>query len=37
VVEPDDLDAAPVLERPRGEVELKDVDFSFPSRLDIQV
>ncbi|XP_062191556.1 ABC transporter B family member 1-like [Phragmites australis] len=36
-VEPDDVDAAPVPERPRGEVELKHVDFSYPSRPDIQV
>ncbi|KAL6859205.1 hypothetical protein ACP4OV_018207 [Aristida adscensionis] len=36
-VEPDDVDAAPVPERPRGEVELKHVDFAYPSRPDIQV
>ncbi|CAD6245579.1 unnamed protein product [Miscanthus lutarioriparius] len=36
-VGPDDVDAAPVPERPRGEVELKHVDFSYPSRPDIQV
>ncbi|OEL30972.1 ABC transporter B family member 1 [Dichanthelium oligosanthes] len=36
-VEPDDVDAAPVPERPRGEVELKHVDFSYPSRPDVQV
>ena len=36
MVEPDDdVDAVP--ERPRGEVELKHVDFSYPSRPDIQV
>ncbi|RLN05609.1 P-glycoprotein 1 [Panicum miliaceum] len=36
-VEPDDVDAAPVPERPRGEVELKHVDFAYPSRPDVQV
>ncbi|KAG2580798.1 hypothetical protein PVAP13_6NG364900 [Panicum virgatum] len=36
-VEPDDVDAAPVPERPRGEVELKHVDFAYPSRPEVQV
>ncbi|VAI87395.1 unnamed protein product [Triticum turgidum subsp. durum] len=36
-IEPDDVDAAAVPERPRGDVELKHVDFSYPSRPDIQV
>ncbi|KAL5220578.1 hypothetical protein ABZP36_025291 [Zizania latifolia] len=36
-IEPDDVDAAPVPERPRGEVELKHVDFAYPSRPDVQV
>ncbi|XP_010234205.1 ABC transporter B family member 1 [Brachypodium distachyon] len=38
-IEPDDPDAAPVPEpeKMRGEVELKHVDFSYPSRPDIQV
>ncbi|XP_006660395.2 ABC transporter B family member 1 [Oryza brachyantha] len=36
-IEPDDVDAAPVPERPRGEVELKHVDFAYPSRPEVQV
>jgi ATP-binding cassette, subfamily B (MDR/TAP), member 1 len=37
-VEPDDVDAAaPVPERPRGDVELRHVDFSYPSRPEVQV
>nr|CAB3483843.1 unnamed protein product [Digitaria exilis] len=36
-VEPDDADAAPVPERPRGEVELRHVDLAYPSRPDVQV
>ncbi|VAI75206.1 unnamed protein product [Triticum turgidum subsp. durum] len=36
-IEPDDVDAAAVPERPRGDVELKHVDFSYPSRPDVQV
>uniref|UniRef100_A0ACD5ZP59 Uncharacterized protein n=1 Tax=Avena sativa TaxID=4498 RepID=A0ACD5ZP59_AVESA len=36
-IEPDDVDAAPVPDRPRGDVELKHIDFSYPSRPDIQV
>ncbi|CAO2186505.1 unnamed protein product [Urochloa humidicola] len=37
-VEPDDVDAAPVpLDRVRGEVELRHVDFAYPSRPDVQV
>ncbi|KAG8087603.1 hypothetical protein GUJ93_ZPchr0010g7374 [Zizania palustris] len=36
-IEPDDVDAAPVPERPRGELELKHVDFAYPSRPDVQV
>jgi ATP-binding cassette subfamily B (MDR/TAP) protein 1 len=36
-IEPDDADAAPVPDRPRGDVELKHIDFSYPSRPDIQV
>ncbi|CAO2207620.1 unnamed protein product [Urochloa humidicola] len=36
--EPDDPDAAPLEpERVRGEVELRHVDFSYPSRPDVQV
>ncbi|RCV32368.1 hypothetical protein SETIT_6G253500v2 [Setaria italica] len=36
-VEPDDVDAAPVPDRPRGEVELRHVDFAYPTRPDVQV
>ncbi|XP_051207851.1 ABC transporter B family member 1 [Lolium perenne] len=36
-IEPDDVDAAPVPDKPRGDVELKHIDFSYPSRPDIQV
>ncbi|XP_010684039.2 ABC transporter B family member 1 [Beta vulgaris subsp. vulgaris] len=36
-IEPDDSDAIPVPERLRGEVELKHVDFSYPTRPDISV
>ncbi|KAK3124161.1 hypothetical protein QOZ80_8AG0641320 [Eleusine coracana subsp. coracana] len=36
-VEPDDVDAAPVPDRPRGEVDLRHVDFSYPTRPDVQV
>ncbi|CAH9127873.1 unnamed protein product [Cuscuta epithymum] len=36
-IEPDDPDAAPVVDKLRGEVELKHVDFSYPSRPDILI
>ncbi|KAJ6922872.1 ABC transporter B family member 1 [Populus alba x Populus x berolinensis] len=36
-IEPDDPDATPVPDRLRGEVELKHVDFSYPTRPDIPV
>uniref|UniRef100_A0A804IKZ6 ABC transporter B family member 1 n=1 Tax=Musa acuminata subsp. malaccensis TaxID=214687 RepID=A0A804IKZ6_MUSAM len=36
-VEPDDPDAAPVSDRLRGEVELKHVDFAYPSCPDMPV
>ncbi|GAB4833598.1 Multidrug resistance protein 1 [Ancistrocladus abbreviatus] len=36
-IEPDDTDATPVPEHLRGEVELKHVDFSYPSRPDIPI
>ncbi|KAK3036362.1 hypothetical protein RJ639_032131, partial [Escallonia herrerae] len=36
-IEPDDPDASPVPDRIRGEVELKHVDFSYPSRPDMPV
>ncbi|XP_024983621.1 ABC transporter B family member 1 [Cynara cardunculus var. scolymus] len=36
-IEPDELDAIPVPDRLRGEVELKHIDFSYPSRPDIPV
>ncbi|XP_073011896.1 ABC transporter B family member 1 [Typha latifolia] len=36
-VEPDDPDAAPAPDRLRGDVELKHVDFSYPSRPDAPV
>lgn len=36
-IEPDDPEAAPIPERLRGEVELKHVDFSYPSRPDFSV
>ncbi|KAL2992522.1 hypothetical protein AAZX31_10G052300 [Glycine max] len=36
-IEPDDPDATPVPDRLRGEVELKHVDFSYPTRPDMSV
>ncbi|XP_010505240.1 PREDICTED: ABC transporter B family member 1 [Camelina sativa] len=36
-IEPDDPDTTPVPDRLRGEVELKHIDFSYPSRPDIQI
>ncbi|KAJ0966591.1 hypothetical protein J5N97_023508 [Dioscorea zingiberensis] len=36
-IEPDDPDASPVPDRLRGDVELKHVDFSYPSRPDAPV
>ncbi|KAG5243323.1 ABC transporter family member [Salix suchowensis] len=36
-IEPDDPDATPVPDRLRGEVELKHVDFSYPTRPDIPI
>ncbi|XP_015970133.1 LOW QUALITY PROTEIN: ABC transporter B family member 1-like [Arachis duranensis] len=36
-IEPDDPDATPVPDRLRGEVELKHVDFSYPTRPDMAV
>ncbi|CAI9273278.1 unnamed protein product [Lactuca saligna] len=36
-IEPDEIDSIPVPDRLRGEVELKHVDFSYPSRPDIPV
>lgn len=36
-IEPDDPDATPVPDKLRGEVELKHVDFSYPTRPDIPV
>ncbi|AES81895.2 putative xenobiotic-transporting ATPase [Medicago truncatula] len=36
-IEPDDQDATPVPDRLRGEVELKHVDFSYPTRPDMPV
>ncbi|XP_022846703.1 ABC transporter B family member 1 [Olea europaea var. sylvestris] len=36
-IDPDDLDATPVPDRLRGEVELKHVDFSYPTRTDVSV
>ncbi|XP_016184848.1 ABC transporter B family member 1 [Arachis ipaensis] len=36
-IEPDDSDATPVPDRLRGEVELKHVDFSYPTRPDMPV
>ncbi|OMO72407.1 hypothetical protein CCACVL1_17825 [Corchorus capsularis] len=36
-IEPDDQDAIQVPDRLRGEVELKHVDFSYPSRPDIPI
>ncbi|GJY99923.1 ABC transporter B family member 1 [Tanacetum coccineum] len=36
-IEPDEIDTIPVPERLRGEIELKHVDFSYPSRPDILV
>ncbi|XP_027363826.1 ABC transporter B family member 1 [Abrus precatorius] len=36
-IEPDDLDATPIPDRIRGEVELKHIDFSYPTRPDMPV
>lgn len=36
-IDPDDPDATPVPERLRGEVELKHVDFTYPTRPDISI
>ncbi|KAK9158581.1 hypothetical protein Scep_005155 [Stephania cephalantha] len=36
-IEPDDSDAVPVPDRIRGEVELKHIDFAYPSRPDMLV
>ncbi|KAH9602585.1 hypothetical protein KSS87_017648 [Heliosperma pusillum] len=36
-IEPDESDATPVPERLRGEVELKHVDFTYPTRPDISI
>ncbi|KAK9061412.1 hypothetical protein SSX86_018593 [Deinandra increscens subsp. villosa] len=36
-IEPDEVDSIPVPDRLRGEVELKHVDFSYPTRPDILV
>lgn len=36
-IEPDDPDATPLPDRLRGEVELKHIDFAYPSRPDIPV
>ncbi|XP_059667590.1 ABC transporter B family member 1-like [Cornus florida] len=36
-IEPDDSDATQVPDRLRGEVELKHVDFSYPSRPDVPI
>ncbi|KAL8094782.1 hypothetical protein AgCh_036337 [Apium graveolens] len=36
-IEPDDPDSTPMPDRIRGEVELKHVDFSYPSRPDMPV
>ncbi|PWA36359.1 ABC transporter Tap-like, P-loop containing nucleoside triphosphate hydrolase [Artemisia annua] len=36
-IEPDEIDTIPVPDRLRGEIELKHVDFSYPSRPDILV
>ncbi|KAL8168297.1 hypothetical protein V2J09_009796 [Rumex salicifolius] len=36
-IDPDDPDSTPAPERLRGEVELKHVDFTYPSRPDIQI
>ncbi|CAA2995558.1 ABC transporter B family member 1 [Olea europaea subsp. europaea] len=36
-IDPDDPDATPVPDRLRGEVELKHVDFSYPTRTDVSV
>ncbi|EHA8592457.1 putative ABC transporter B family member 1 [Cocos nucifera] len=36
-VEPDDPDTAPVPDRLRGDVELKHVDFAYPTRPDVPV
>ncbi|KAJ6303670.1 hypothetical protein OIU77_017531 [Salix suchowensis] len=36
-IEPDDPDATPVPDRLRGEVELKHVDFSYPTRPDVPI
>ncbi|KAI3793608.1 hypothetical protein L1987_36228 [Smallanthus sonchifolius] len=36
-IEPDEVDSIPVPDRLRGEVELKHVDFSYPTRPDVSV
>ncbi|XP_074276332.1 ABC transporter B family member 1 [Silene latifolia] len=36
-IEPDESDATPVPDRLRGEVELKHVDFTYPTRPDISI
>ncbi|KAJ0563635.1 putative ABC-type xenobiotic transporter [Helianthus annuus] len=36
-IEPDEVDSIPVPDRLRGEVELKHVDFSYPTRPDVLV
>ncbi|XP_068645864.1 ABC transporter B family member 1 [Aristolochia californica] len=36
-IEPDDPDATPAPDRLRGEVEFKHVDFTYPSRPDVQI
>ncbi|KAJ0470107.1 putative ABC-type xenobiotic transporter [Helianthus annuus] len=36
-IEPDEIDSIPVPDRLRGEVELKHVDFSYPTRPDVPV
>ncbi|KAK1409772.1 hypothetical protein QVD17_36301 [Tagetes erecta] len=36
-IEPDEVDSIPVPDRLRGEVELKHVDFSYPTRPDVPV
>ncbi|XP_010241797.1 PREDICTED: ABC transporter B family member 1 [Nelumbo nucifera] len=36
-IEPDDPDSTPVPDRLKGDVELKHIDFSYPSRPDVQI
>ncbi|KAI3799535.1 hypothetical protein L1987_34834 [Smallanthus sonchifolius] len=36
-IEPDEVDSIPIPDRLRGEVELKHVDFSYPTRPDVPV